>query len=70
MTEIQLDGLNLTGLKQMQKSVAKAIDGYTDRKKREPAATDVVPLGAMVVIAAVGALFTIVKGMRGEAAAA
>jgi DNA-binding protein H-NS len=35
MTEIQLDGLSLTELKQLQKSVAKAIEGYTDRKKHE-----------------------------------
>jgi hypothetical protein len=36
----------------------------------KPAATDIVTLSAMVVLAAVGALSTIVKGMRGEAAAA
>lgn len=35
MTEIQLDSLNLTELKQLQKSVAKAIEGYADRKKHE-----------------------------------
>ena len=35
MSEIQLDGLNLTELKQLQKYVAMAIDGYTNRKNHE-----------------------------------
>jgi DNA-binding protein H-NS len=39
MGRIDLDSFSLTDLKQLQKDIAKAIDGYEDRQRQEARAT-------------------------------